>query len=86
MPFDMNSTKTENAISYLREGLYKECFDIVSNFKLGFNKKEIRVIQIARDCLKGNDMFYTQLGIDTEEIQEMAKRILLEKYKITNKT
>ncbi len=84
MLFDMKTTKTEKAVSYFQKGLYKECFAIVSTFKLGFDKKEIRIIQIAKECLTGNSAFYLQLGIDVNGVVNDAIKLVERKYNITN--
>ena len=80
----MKTTKTEKALSYFQKGLYKECFAIVSTFKIGFDKKEIRTIQIAKECLTGNSAFYMQLGIDVDCIVNEAINLVDRKYGITN--
>lgn len=82
---NVNITKTNKALDLFRGGLYKDCFVILSTFKLGWSKEEIRTIQIAKECLTGNSAFYMQLGIDVDGIVNEAINLVARKYNITNK-
>lgn len=77
-------TKSENAVFLFKQGHIREAFNIFKLFKLGFNNKEKRTIEIASDCLNGRSSFYRQIGIDVENEVRKAKEIIMIKYKIDN--
>ncbi len=73
-------TKTSKAISLFKGGQYKEALSIFSTFRSGFTQSERRTLKIASESLKGSDVFYQQLGIDTDKEIEIAKEIINQKY------
>lgn len=73
-------TKTQAAISALRNGDYARCLSIVRGFRMGFSKEERRIIEIACDVLHEHGVFYAQLGYDTSAITGKAIEILNDKY------
>lgn len=77
-------SKTEMAIELLRRGNLKAALVIFSRFRMGFTSDECRVLQIAKECLCGNSQLYRQIGIDTDRVIEAGKRLLLEKYDISD--
>lgn len=76
----MMETKTNKAISLLQSGCLKEALAIFSTFRMGFTKEEHRTLEIASECLSGNEAFYRQLGIDTDAEIEKSRVILFCKY------
>lgn len=77
----MMETKTNKARTLLNSGNIVEAMQIVKTFKIGVTKEERRTIQIAYETMTGNERFYRQLQLDTEQIKEKAiltiKKILL---------
>lgn len=73
-------TKTEKAITLLRQGRFKDALAIISRFRIGFTKEEKRVIEIAHESLTGHSSFYERLGIDTSSCINRAKEIIRNKY------
>lgn len=73
-------TKTSKAINLLQSGCLKEALAIFSTFRIGFTKEERRTLEIASECLSGNEAFYRQLGIDTDAEIEKSRVILFCKY------
>ena len=74
------NTKTQKAIELYRNGCVKEALSIFRTFKIGFTKEQRRVLQIASECLAGNSLFYSNIGIDTSKCIEDSKSIINNKY------
>lgn len=73
-------TKTQRAIALLRAGDVKEALKIFKTFRLGWSKEEKRTIDIACECLCGNDSFYSSLGVDCCKVVDEAVAIVRSKY------
>ena len=73
-------TKTQTACRLLMCGEVKEALKIFRSFRIGWSKEEKRKIDIACECLCGNDDFYTSLGIDCRKVVEEAVELLKAKY------
>lgn len=73
-------TKTQRAIALLRAGDIKEALKIFKTFRLGWSKEEKRTIDIACECLCGNDSFYSSLGVDCCKVVDEAVAIVRSKY------
>ena len=77
-------TKTQQALDALNSGHIKVAFRIMKSFS-GFSKDELRVIQIAYECLSGKEAFYQSIGIDTVEMINKAIVCVSERYHIPQK-
>ena len=75
-------SKTERAISLLREGHFPEALSVIAKFRLGFTKDDKRTIEIANEVLNGHGKIYRSLGIDTEAVVCKASEIIREKYNV----
>ena len=75
-------SKTERAISLLREGRFPEALSVIAKFRMGFTKDEKRTIEIANEVLNGHGKIYRSIGIDTESIISKAREIIREKYNV----
>lgn len=73
-------SKVEKAKFLLRSGEFIKALGIIRTFKIGFSKEEKRSMQIAYECLVGNDKFYLALGIDTEKEIKRTRQLLSDKY------
>lgn len=73
-------TKTQKACRLLRRGEVKEALKIFRTFRIGWSKEEKRKIDIACECLCGNDGFYSSLGIDCRLVVDEAVKLLKAKY------
>ena len=77
----MMETKTAKAKNLLVSGNIVGAMKIVKTFKIGITGEERRTIQIAYETMTGNEKFYRQLQLNTEQIKEQAiltiKKILL---------
>lgn len=78
----VNMSKTNTAIEFFMRGEYKHSLRIFKTFKNGFTKSQLRTIEIASDCLNGNDCFYRQIGIDPNVELSNALSIIKERYKL----
>ena len=74
-------TKTEQAINLFNSGNLAGALKLFKNFKFGFTKEEIRILQIAYETLTGNSAFYKQIQLDTDTIVCQAIQIITSKYK-----
>ncbi len=80
----MNVTKTITAVGFFRLGKFTQALKIFKDFRMGFTKEERRVLQIAYESLTGNAAFYTSLGVNTEDMIEEAKQIIIKEYNLEN--
>lgn len=71
-------TKTQQAIDLYRKGDFKHAFAIFRRFS--FKKEDVRIIEIAHECLSGHAPFYLSLGIDTAAVIQQAKSIISNRY------
>lgn len=74
--------KTDKAVSFLRQGKFKEALSIIVHFRIGFTKEEKRTLQIANDSLNGHSSFYESIGVDSNLCICKAKEIVRNKYNI----
>lgn len=70
-----NITKNQQAINYYLEGNIKKSFAIFKTFRLCFNQEEKRLFEISYEIISGNDLFYKQLGYDTNSIVVKTNKI-----------
>ena len=75
-------TKTHKALTLFKQGFIKEALAIFKTFRIGFSKQEIRTLEIASDCLNGRQMFYKQIGIDTDAEIDKSKSLIISKYNL----
>ena len=75
-------TKTQTAINYFQSGHLREAFKIFSKFH-GFGKDEKRCIQIAYECMTGNEDFYISLGVNPQEVTQRAVESITARYNIS---
>lgn len=75
-------TKTQTAINYFRSGRLREAFKIFSKFR-GFEKDEKRCIQIAYECMSGNEDFYLSLGLNIQDVTQRAITAISSRYDIS---
>lgn len=68
--------KTEMARQLYESGNYVSALRICRNFRIGVPEVNRRDMQIAYECMTGNESFYRSIGIDTEQIIEHSKEIL----------
>lgn len=78
----MNVTKTITAVGFFRLGKFTQALKIFKDFRMGFTKEERRVLQIAYESLIGNTAFYKSLGVNTEDMIEQAKQIIIKEYNL----
>ncbi len=71
-------TKRDIARRLIRSGNTKEAMRIVKSFDGIYSKDEMRILQIAYECLTGKETFYNQIGENTSKIKSEAG-ILLQK-------
>lgn len=74
----MEISKKDYVINMVKEGNFKKALSIAKSFKREFSIEEQRTIQIASDCMNGNSKIYSQMGINTMELTEKAKQILIQ--------
>lgn len=79
--------KTEEVKRLVMEGKLMEALLIAGKFKreFGLTKEELKAIQLGYSCI-GNEDFYKQLGLDTEEKIKIACDILARVYGTKAKT
>jgi hypothetical protein len=73
-------TKTEQARAAFARGDVKEALRIAKDFNLIFTKEQCRTMQVAYECLTGNEAFYKMLKFDTELNIKNALLILYNKF------
>ncbi len=72
----MDTTQTDKAVQFYRQGNLKKCLAIFKTFRSGLSKQEMSTIGVAYECLNGHEHTYKQLGIDVEEEKNKAKTII----------
>lgn len=73
-------TKTAKLLQYIGEQNWKKALGIAQGFDRKFSKGDLRVIQIANECLGGMEDTYKQMDIDTVEMIKQSKVILTQYY------
>lgn len=76
------NTKTAQAIQLMRDGKVSKALMIFKTFRIGFNKDEHRIIQIASESMNGMASFYKGLGYDVERFKSEAISIVNRKYNL----
>lgn len=69
-------TKTEKAIKIFESGDKKSALALFKTFKMGVNKEEQKVLQIAHEMLSGKEKFYNALGYSLPDIMGKADSII----------
>jgi hypothetical protein len=72
----MFETKRDIARNLIRKGSTKEAMRIVKTFDQIYSKDEMRILQIAYECLTGKETFYKQIGEDTNKLKNEAECLL----------
>lgn len=72
----MQKSKKQQVIEAVQSENWKRALSISKNFKRDFNEDQLRSIQIGADCINGNSLLYSQMGIDTIAELNKAKQIL----------
>jgi hypothetical protein len=73
----MWQSKKEILIGLIKKSEFKKALRIAKDFIIEFTKDEQRTLQIAYECLTGNERTYKMLNIDTEVITLEAKNLLM---------
>lgn len=73
-------TKTDKAKNLFSSGKIAEALKIFKTFKIGFSAEEKQTLEIAHECMSGNEKFYASLNIDTEQTKKQAVLIIQQKY------
>ena len=74
--------KTEQAMFLYKSGDLRKALGIVKGFRLGLSKEDKRTVQIAYEVLQGHGGFYSQIGINTQDVVEKAKAVLKKLFKM----
>jgi len=69
-------SKRDKTRDFIISGDYKKAIKNAKGFDRIYNKDEIRVLQIASECLSGNTSFYLSLGYNIDNIVSEAKELL----------
>ena len=69
-------TKRDTARKLIKAGQTKEAMRIVKSFDGIYSKNEMRILQIAYECLTGKESFYKQIGEDTNKLKNEAECLL----------
>ena len=75
-------TKTSKAIDLFSQGNTIAALKIFSTFRIGLSADEKRTLEIAYESMTGNERFYQDIGVDTEDMKIKANEIIREKYNI----
>lgn len=76
----MKEKKSDKAKRLFLAGDIKGALGIYKSFPYGFTKEEKRAIEIAHESLAGNENFYRSIGINTAEMINRSKEIIINKY------
>lgn len=76
-------TKTSKAIDLFKSGDIKGALRIFCSFKIGFTKEDKHKIEVAYECLTGNESFYKSLQLDTDTIKTEAIQLIKSKYNLS---
>lgn len=69
-------TKRNQARNFIAKGDNKRALRIAKVLDATYSKDEVRILEIAYECLTGKDSFYRQLGINVEENKAKAFELL----------
>lgn len=69
-------SKRDKTRDLIISGDYKTAIKNAKGFDRIYNKDEVRILQIASECLSGNLSFYKSLGYNTDNIILQAKILL----------
>lgn len=72
--------KTLLVRNFAKAGQYKKAIAIAAGFRLGMTTEQRRLLQIAKDVINGNGLFYEQIGVDIQSVLQQAEVIVREKY------
>jgi hypothetical protein len=75
-------TKTSKAVALFQDGNTTAALKIFKSFRIGFSRDENRTLEIAYESMTGSEMFYRNIGIDTEMVKVKASEIIKVKYNI----
>lgn len=70
-------TKTQKFIMLFKEQKYKEALRIIKSFRKVLCEEDIRILNIAWECISGNESFYRQLGMNTDKLKGDAYDIMV---------
>lgn len=69
-------SKTEIVRQKYEQGDFVSALRICKDFRIGVSEEHRRNLQIAYECLTGNEKFYKSIGIDTKSVIERSKDII----------
>ncbi len=69
-------TKTQKFRRLFKEEKYREALKVIKSFRRGFEANELRTLNIAWECVSGNDSFYRQLGFNPDKVKGEAYEIM----------
>ena len=72
--------KTQKFMRLFKEQKYKEALKVIKSFRKGLTSDEKRTLNIAWECISGNDSFYLQLGLHPYKIKNEAYEIMRKFY------
>ena len=76
----MIKTKIDTLLYYMSNGDRENSIKLVSTFNKGVTKSEMEIIQVASECYKGNENFYSALGYNIEQYKTKAWDIIVKNY------
>jgi len=65
-------TKREELKEFVKLKDYKNAIKIAKSLDRSYSKDEIRILEIAYECLSSNEKLYLQLGLDIDNIKNEA--------------
>ncbi len=72
----MYTTKTEQAVTLWKQGEQVKALKMFKSFKMGVNKEQAEVMQIAFEMKSGNLQFYSSLGYQLDEVWSKAVQVV----------
>lgn len=76
----MRESKTQYVRRLIISGNIERAISTVAKFRMGFTRDEQRLFQISKDVINGRGHFYTQIGIDIDNVYRQAKEVVLARY------
>ena len=76
----MYTTKTEQAVTLWKQGNQLKALRMFKDFKMGVNKEQAEVMQIAFEMKSGNENFYTSLGYKMDEVWTKAVQVVTDLF------
>ena len=70
-------TKTQKFMRLFKEQKYKEALKVIMIFRRVLREEDIRILNIAWECISGNEAFYRQLGLNTDKVKGDAYDIMI---------